>query len=468
MTTHGVPPAERALNLVLSCRDLRQGVGGGLARATGDLAVELAAQGHHVRVLTDASRAPLPGLPGVAVTQLSVRRGSGTFARPAPDSAEHNLAYAAAMYREVRRLHREEGPVDAVLAPLWRSEGALCVLDERFATAVSCMTSLRTLVALDPEYESDDRRLALERAALRRSRHLHGLTEGVLRQTIDDFSLEPQTATVIPRGLRDRANGSKREQPGPDQPLHVVFAGRLEHRKGIDVLLRAGALLAASDDPVRLTLVGALDDGAAERLLAELAHDEPRLRGMVTALGAVPDHRFDELLADAGAVCLPSRYESHGVAVLEAFMFGRPLLTTAAGGLGEVIEDGRTALTVPSDDPVALADGLRRLARDPELRGALGAAGRTAYETRFEVGSVAERMAHLLGNLPADPYGDEAGEDAVAALLAEALGLTGESATAAAAELLADEDPVAEATRRALRTAAPPPGSPAAPPGRRW
>jgi glycosyltransferase involved in cell wall biosynthesis len=76
--------------------------------------------------------------------------------------------------------------------------------------------------------------------------------------------------------------------------------------------------------------------------------------------------------------------EPFGLVIAEAMACGRPVIATAAGGAAEIVDDGVDALTVPPSDPQALADAIRRLALDPELRSRMGAAGRAKAERRFD------------------------------------------------------------------------------------
>ena len=195
------------MNVYLACREVVVDLHGGLPRATCDLASALARAGHRVTLVTDRSPAPVPALDGVEVVRVGLDSVSVAFPGAAPETAPHNLLHAAAVWRELDHRHVHDAPVDVVLAPLWRSEGAVSVLDRRWPTVVSCMTSLQTLVELDPGYRSLpdlDQRLAFERAALQRSPLLHGLTHAVLEKTIRDFELAPGATAVVGRGVADR------------------------------------------------------------------------------------------------------------------------------------------------------------------------------------------------------------------------------------------------------------------------
>jgi hypothetical protein len=356
---------------------------------------------------------------------------------------------AAAVYREVRRIHEHEQPVDAVLAPLWDSEGAVCLLDGRFPTLVSCMTSLRTLTEIDPtldRYPDIAEQLSLEREALVRSRYLHGLTEAVLGKTIDDYDLHPDETAVVGRGLRDRRASAPQEAHNGRQ-AHVLFVGRMERRKGIDVLLGAARELAGDATcPIVFTLAGPASDPTIGRIVEEAAGQSGQLRASVHIAGAVSDRTLERLFRECDIVCAPSRYESHGVVLIEAMMFGKPIVTCDAGGIKEVVEPGHNALVVAPDDATALAASLKRLTLDADLRARLGAAARETYERRFEIGIVAQQTETVLERMIAANRGlAETSSDVQSGLerlLCDTFEITADRAPMIAGELL---DPPASA-----------------------
>jgi glycosyltransferase involved in cell wall biosynthesis len=430
------------LNLCLACREVQPDSAGGLARATRDLAQALAQEGHAVHLLTNSSPAELFELPGVSVIPVLAAPASGRFDDPQPDTAPENLLHAAAVYREVRRIHEQDRPVDAVVAPLWRSEGAICALDERFLTIVSCMTSLQTLIEVDPAYRLIDdieERLGLEREALRQSRFLHGLTEAALIKTISDHELAPEATVVIGRGLCDRGIPA-RMAGAVDGPVRVLFVGRLEHRKGVDTLLTAARELIESGVEVEFTLAGPNANPSYRDAFEREASGNRRLRERVRFTGQVSDAELMDLYAESDIVCQPSRYESHGIVLLEAMMSARPILTCDVGGIGEVITPGRDALAVAPDDARALAAGLRRLIAEPSLRARLGAAGRETFVARFDAKLAARRLQSFidtLGELQRAPAGtsSDVGER-LEALLDRVLRLDRGAAAQARQELL--------------------------------
>ncbi len=176
---------------------------------------------------------------------------------------------------------------------------------------------------------------------------------------------------------------------GDRVPL-IVAAGRLVRKKGFEYLIDAmphlpDAVLAIAGDG---TLAGELRERARTRDVTE------RIR----FLGNQPQDRIGEYLAAADVVCVPSVRDDRGNVdglpnvVLEALASGTPLVTTAAGGIGAVVEDGRTALVVPERDSAALAEAAARILADPGTSRRMGEAARALVEARFGWPRVAERL----------------------------------------------------------------------------
>ena len=190
------------------------------------------------------------------------------------------------------------------------------------------------------------------------------------------------------RGLRDHAasNGHATSPAPPNGTLDLLFVGRREPRKGVDVLLHAFADVARDHADVTLTLAGA----------AREPGDPPEDR--VRFLGPVSPARLHELLAKADVVCQPSRYESHGIVLVEAMMFGRPLVSTRSGGIPEVVEAGGNALLAEPGDPDSLAAALRTVVGDAALRRRMAARSRELYLERYDVAAVAAAMRGLFAD----------------------------------------------------------------------
>jgi glycosyltransferase involved in cell wall biosynthesis len=155
-----------------------------------------------------------------------------------------------------------------------------------------------------------------------------------------------------------------------------VFAGRLSHEKGVDVLVRAIGQLPAE----RLTVVG---DGPERTSLETLAAGVAP--GRVRFAGYLPRHETLAALRGARAAVLPARwYENQPMSVLEAMASAVAPVVSGIGGCPELVEDGVTGRVVPPDDVDALAAALAQLAADPDGAVRMGRAARQCVADRFD------------------------------------------------------------------------------------
>ena len=181
--------------------------------------------------------------------------------------------------------------------------------------------------------------------------------------------------------LRHLDNFTNTEVPVRTEPGRgVVFAGRLSHEKGVDVLIRAAAKLAAGRDGIVLDIVGDGPDRAdLERLADSVAPGAVRFHGRGTA----DEGRAH--LRGARVSAVPSRWlENQPLSVLEAFASGVPVVASALGGLNDLVTPGLDGELVAADDPAALAVALGRYLDDPQLSLRHGGAARNRALTRHE------------------------------------------------------------------------------------
>lgn len=163
----------------------------------------------------------------------------------------------------------------------------------------------------------------------------------------------------------------------PGAPAVVV--ARLSPEKDIPTLLRAVRLVVEQEPGFRLRIAG---DGACFDELKQLAR-QLELCAHIEFLGEVRD--VPKLLGGASMCVLASVTEGISLTILEAMASGLPMVATRVGGTPEVVVDGVTGILVPPGDPAALAGGLLRIWRDPELGARLGEAGRRRVESYFDV-----------------------------------------------------------------------------------
>jgi glycosyltransferase involved in cell wall biosynthesis len=166
----------------------------------------------------------------------------------------------------------------------------------------------------------------------------------------------------------------------------VLSVGRLVEKKGYDVLIRAAAVLRGRGLPFTVRIAGeGVEWARLQRLVHELGVGEH-----VVFLGPLSPRELETEYESATAFALGCRQLANGDrdglpnVVLEAMARGLPVVSTTHGAVVEAVDDGRTGLLAPPEDPEALALALERLLTQPELAARLGSAAAQSVRDRFD------------------------------------------------------------------------------------
>ncbi len=194
------------------------------------------------------------------------------------------------------------------------------------------------------------------------------------------LGLDPATFVRVPNGVDvDRFARAEPHPdlgpPDPDRPT-CLFVGRLERRKGLEVLVRAFLRLHQQRPQVRLVVVGEGPERArCEALLTGSA------RQAVRFLGRVDHDVLPRCHASADVYVSPALGgESFGIVLLEAMAAGVAVVASDIPGYRSVLRDRQQGRLVPPGDPAALADVLGAVLDDPAARRAMGRAGRRSAD----------------------------------------------------------------------------------------
>ena len=176
--------------------------------------------------------------------------------------------------------------------------------------------------------------------------------------------------------------------------LHVVCVGTLHEVKGQAHLIRAIAHSRAAGVDVALTMVGDGEDrGALERLVTELDLDTAVTFTGRQTRGQIVDH-----LRDADVMVAPSvptaggKREGIPVVIMEGMASGLPVVSSRLSGIPELVDDGVTGILTEPGDDAAIGAALATLARSPEMRASMGAAGRARVVADFDLATNARRL----------------------------------------------------------------------------
>jgi glycosyltransferase involved in cell wall biosynthesis len=203
---------------------------------------------------------------------------------------------------------------------------------------------------------------------------------------------------VIPYGA-DVDGVTPKESYVANGDVRLLYVGRLEKPKGLDVLLAALAKV-SSALKWRLTFAG---DGSEWPVVAALA-GRYALIDRIELLGWQGWNTLPPLYRGADLFVLPSHIEdSMPAALLEAMASGLPVVSTRVTGASEAVLDQQTGLLVPPGDSDALADALTRAMVDPTCWEPLGRAGRARIESYYSWTNVAEKWVDVIERVLAKP-----------------------------------------------------------------
>lgn len=224
----------------------------------------------------------------------------------------------------------------------------------------------------------------LEKFIYRRAAHLFVVTEGA-KQNLIAKGVPPQRLTVMPHWIdeelfkpeSDATRTATRAAQGWADDFVVLFAGNVGLVQGLDTVIEAAQQL-SDDSRIRIVIVG---DGADKARLAELTCSR-NLAHRVTFMDRQPVESMPELMAGADALLVHLRRSdlSHFVIPTKTLAYlaaGKPIVMAMEGAAADLVRSAGAGVIVPSEDPLALAASIERLAQlDPAERACFGERGR--------------------------------------------------------------------------------------------
>jgi D-inositol-3-phosphate glycosyltransferase len=219
------------------------------------------------------------------------------------------------------------------------------------------------------------------------------------------YGAAPERIVVIPPGVdsekfRPLDPIDCRERLGVNGTCRILYVGRLERLKGVDILLRAVASF-EDMDCAELTVVGGAENSPERERLRDLA-DALGIADRVEFIGSVDQSLLPVYYGAADICVLPSYYESFGLAALEAAACGRPVVASRVGGLPSIVRDGETGYLVRWRCPGPFVERLELLLTNEHLRREMGAAARLHAET-LSWRAASERLLETYEALTAEP-----------------------------------------------------------------
>jgi len=303
---------------------------------------------------------------------------------------------------------------DVIHSHYWLSAWAGVVIQDRLGIPLA--NSFHTLGRVkNASRRHDDApaslfRIATETEVIARSGCVVASTPAEAAELIEHYRADPERLCVSPPGVDhrlfrpgDRARARSLLGASSQGPL-VLFAGRIQPLKGLDVAIRAFAGVAGALPEARMLVVGGASGERGPQEMAAMLDlvAELDLADRVAFHPPLPHDRVPVAYQAADVVVVPSRSESFGLVAAEAQACGVPVVASRVGGLPYVVVDAETGILVDGWEPAEYAAALLRILGDPVTAAAMARAAVSSSE-QFSWVKTADRLLELYDGLRARP-----------------------------------------------------------------
>ncbi len=296
-----------------------------------------------------------------------------------------------------------ENPVDVLHANYWLS--GVVGHQLKHPLDLPLVTTFHTLARVKAEMGDDEPRARIdaETTVVACSDVLVANADEERRQLIELYGADEDRIEIVAPGV-DRALFSPGASDGARNAIQydggplVLFVGRIQPLKGLDIAVEALSLL--SDPTSTLMIVGGASgqegDTEVKRILDLI--DARGLRERVIFVEPQPHYALSTYYRAADVLVMPSRSESFGLVALEAAACGIPVVAAAVGGLRTLVKDGETGYLIDEREPQQYASAIDRILLDPSHAAALGAAA-AIQASRYPWSGLALRLRRIYAEL---------------------------------------------------------------------
>lgn len=390
---------------------------GGIASYVHGLAHGLATAGHDVTVISGTSHQRKvagshqsgPVQPAGEVKRYALQ--NARLPLPSPLRRKglgiwRTIERSIAVDREITRLERTQGTFDVVEMPNWGAESLVYSFHPRAPLVVRLSTPLAQVNHLRgnlPPRPGMRLLCYLEALCARRAACLIANSVFIANACSKLYRIQKSRCSLVPLGLPIPLSRPA-QRVAEDEGVTVLYVGRLERRKGIDLLLHAIPEMIRCAPLTRFVIAGA-DSGDAPHSGSYRDYfstfASPQARAAATFLGHVDANTLCNLYAGCDLFVAPSLTESFGLIYLEAMAHAKPVVAFHTGAVPEIVTQGETGILAEPGNASDLANALLRLANDAQLRHDMGTRGYMRALSNFTLDRMVERTVACYSSVAA-------------------------------------------------------------------
>lgn len=399
----------RVLNICLISREYPPETGwGGIGTYTYHLAQGLADLGHQVHVISQALDSDQEYCDGDVfvhrITHPSIFLYKGRL-----KEFGLRLEYSYRVNQKLKELINKYR-IDIVESANFSAEGFLYSFHKSTPLVTRLHTHFSEVIEFSQWPRTIDRRLScwLENATILKSDLITCSTHRHKDLVFREIGVNGKNIEIIPLGIPLPILENKKDKN--DKALTVLYVGRLERRKGVQVLFRAIPDILKQLPETKFVIIGrdtfvskdfiSFDgerkDSFKEVLIASIPK---KYLQNIEFLDYLDSRDLNDYYANCDIFVAPSLYESFGFIYIEAMSYGKPVIGCSVGGVPEVIKQGIDGILVPPQDSDSLSRAITQLARDCQLRMKLGNRARERVRRDFSSKLMAENTVRAYKSL---------------------------------------------------------------------
>lgn len=287
---------------------------------------------------------------------------------------------------------------DLIHSNYWISGEAACILSERWESphVATFHTLAKTKLRARVGEKESSLRISLEQQIMDRSTEILALTQAEKSDIVSMYGVSSGKVSVIPAGVDTRifypeVKSEAKQKLGITSSQTILYAGRIEPIKGLDILLDAFRMINGAGSAHLIIVGGSLsEDRELDRLRSRADH--LGISEKVTFTGSVGQSELRSYYSAADVFVLPSHYESFGLVALEAMACGTPIVASRVGGIPSFVDDGVNGYLIPWRCSEPFADRIEILLENTDLRKIMGKAAERKAQV-MDWRSVASQVA---------------------------------------------------------------------------
>lgn len=270
---------------------------------------------------------------------------------------------------------------DLVTSHYWLSGVVGCELARSWT--VPHVTSFHTLASIKtrvrPEEDEPEIRFLNEPRVARDADLIVAWTEGEAEHITREFDVPMDKTAIVPPGVDTERFVSSPTSSDTRSRKRILYVGRLDALKGVDLLIEAFALVVGRGVDAELQIVGGGSADEFRRVLGRIS--QLRLTDRVKLPGVLPQSELPEIYSNSDCIVAPSFHETFGLAALEAAACETPAIAADVDGLRAIVVNGETGYLIDGRDAQLYADKIVELMGNDKVRSEMSKAARKRAET---------------------------------------------------------------------------------------